>query len=562
MSASYPDTVTVAEYLFERLRQLGVDHILGVPGDFNLALLDALAEHDAPAWVGTANELGAAYAADGYARERGFGALITTYGVGELSALNGIAGSCAEQVPVLHIVGTPRTAAVQSRAPLHHTLLDGDFDHFVRAAAEVTCAQAVLAADEDPGAQIDVVLRSMLDASLPGYLAIPDDLVSLPVQAAPLAVALTPTPSPANAAGAFRAAAATLLADARDVVVLAGAGVARADAAAALRELAEAAQLPVATLIDAKGILSEDHPLSLGVYQGAITAPQTREIVERAEVLIRVGVRLSDLNSGGFTAELDGPATIELALGDAAVDGTTIPGLRLRDALGALRVVLGERTPRTPGGVPVLERDHARAAAVADDEPLTQAALWPAVAGALGDGDIVVADVGTSLTGIGAETLPRDARLIAQPVWSSIGYALPATLGVGLAAPDRRAVLLTGDGAAQMTIQELGTIARAHLHPLIVLVDNAGYTIEREIRGRHAAYNDVAPWDWGLLTHALTDASQAPLVLHARTEAELHAALATARRRPDRLVLVHAQLDPHDVPQALSAMVGALAARR
>ncbi len=137
-------TYNVGNYLLDRLAELGVNHLFGVPGDFNLQFLDDVLAHPDISWVGNANELNAGYAADGYARIRGVGALLTTYGVGELSAINATAGSYAENVPVIHIVGAPSLAAQNAHLRMHHTLGDGDFQHFVRMAAEVSAATAVL----------------------------------------------------------------------------------------------------------------------------------------------------------------------------------------------------------------------------------------------------------------------------------------------------------------------------------------------------------------------------------------------------------------------------------
>ncbi|EBW6088569.1 indolepyruvate decarboxylase, partial [Salmonella enterica subsp. enterica serovar Enteritidis] len=148
----------VADYLLDRLAQSGITHLFGVPGDYNLQFLDNVIAHNDVAWVGCANELNAAYAADGYARCKGAGALLTTFGVGELSALNGVAGSYAEHVPVLHIVGAPASGAQQRGELMHHTVGDGDFHHFVRIASELSIAYAVLT-EENACHEIDRVIR-------------------------------------------------------------------------------------------------------------------------------------------------------------------------------------------------------------------------------------------------------------------------------------------------------------------------------------------------------------------------------------------------------------------
>lgn len=152
--------ILVGQYLFRRLKQLGVDTIFGVPGgtsfpdpsitytvncvrfnassrlhsnnnniaDFELALLDLVPTENID-WIGTPNELVGAYAADGYAREKGFGAVITTFGPGELSALCGLGGAYCEYVPVLHIVGYPTIKAQASGLILHHTLGDMTYEY-------------------------------------------------------------------------------------------------------------------------------------------------------------------------------------------------------------------------------------------------------------------------------------------------------------------------------------------------------------------------------------------------------------------------------------------------
>jgi indolepyruvate decarboxylase len=111
-------TKTVIEHVLSRLHDIGVTDVFGVPGDYSFAISDAICGDRNMRWIGCCNELNAAYAADGYARIKGTAALCTTYGVGELSAINGIAGAYAEHLPVFHLVGTPNisTQAVRANA--------------------------------------------------------------------------------------------------------------------------------------------------------------------------------------------------------------------------------------------------------------------------------------------------------------------------------------------------------------------------------------------------------------------------------------------------------------
>ena len=177
------ESITVAQYLFTRLRQLGVESMHGVPGDYNLDLLDYV-EPSGLNWVGNANELNAAYAADGYARIKGLGAIITTFGVGELSAINAIAGAYAEFAPVVHIVGIPARDVQDGRLLIHHTFNDGEYRRFADMHARVTSAQACLMDPLTCAQQIDDTLSHCLLRSRPVYIQVPMDMVAAVVPAA------------------------------------------------------------------------------------------------------------------------------------------------------------------------------------------------------------------------------------------------------------------------------------------------------------------------------------------------------------------------------------------
>jgi indolepyruvate decarboxylase len=544
---------TVADYLLDRLAELDVGHVFGVPGDFTLGFLDHVDAHPAIAWVGTANELGAGYAADGYARLCGLGVVCTTFGVGELSAINAVAGAYAEHVPLLSLVGAPATATQAAGRPTHHSLGDGDFGHTMRMAAEVTVAQAALTA-ENAAAEIDRVLATMVARGQPGYLSLPIDVGEAPAQPPAGPLALEPHPSDPDALQRFAAAARALLDGAPAPVVLADILVQRAGAEDRLHALLAHGGLRYSSLLWGRQVIDESAPGFLGTYIGAASEPAVREAVEGAQRLITAGVQFTDLISGFFSQHLDEARRIDLLPHRAVVAGTTFEHVELGDALDALAAIVA------PAAAPGTPAAPAPAPAPIPDGPLTQAALWDAVGAALAPGDLVVAEQGTAFYGLGPHHLPHDALFFGQPLWASIGYTLPAILGAALAAPERRPVLLIGDGAAQLTIQELGTLLRARIPALIVVVDNDGYTVERAIHGRDKAYNDIAPWHWTQLPAALGAGDEDAVAVRVQTTGELVGALAAARQKRDRLTLIAAVTDPLDVPPLLVAVAQAAAA--
>jgi alpha-keto-acid decarboxylase len=552
---SSPTAYTVVDHLLDRVSALGVERIFGVPGDFTLAMLDRVEEHPDLEWVGCAGELGAAYAADGYARIRGLGVVCTTFGVGELSAINGIAGAYAEQVPVIHVVGAPATAVQQAGLATHHTLGDGDFRHFQRMSAEVTCVQASLTL-ENAAAEIDHVIREVLERRLPGYLVIPADVALAEVEPAAEPLHRHADATSPRALEHFRAAARPLVLAARWPAVLADILVERFAATDALRALV-AGGVPHATLLWGRRVVDESAPGFAGIYAGAASAPGVREAIEEADLLIRAGVRFTDLTSGFFSQHL--PAgTIRVDGTAASIDGIAYGPISMPSALAVLRELLEERDTAPIASAPAAPAPAAPAPATPEptSAPLGQRALWDGVAGWLADGDLVVADQGTAFYGVGAHRLPHGVLFIGQPLWASIGYTLPAVLGAALAAPQRRPVLLIGDGAAQLTIGELGTLARAGVPAIVVLVDNAGYTVERAIHGPTAGYNDIAPWDWPALARALG----ATTAVEATTARELRDALDVARRGARGLRVIVARVPRDDVPPLLEEIAEAAAA--
>jgi TPP-dependent 2-oxoacid decarboxylase len=543
---------TVGDYLLDRLAELGVSEIFGVPGDYNLEFLDHIVAHPTIRWVGSSNELNAGYAADGYGRLRGMSAVVTTFGVGELSAANAIAGSYAEQVPVVHIVGGPSKDAQGTRRALHHSLGDGDFEHFFRISREITCAQANLM-PATARREIDRVLSEVREQKRPGYILLSTDVARFPTEppGAPMP-RYTGGTSP-RALALFIEAATELIGDNR-LTVLADLLVHRLQVVKELEALLAADVVPYATLMWGKSLLDESSPHYLGIYAGSASAPAVRAAIEDAPALVTAGVVFTDMVSGFFSQHIDPARTIDLGQYQSSVAGRVFAPLEVGAALDALAQILVRRgitsPPVSPPPAEPLPPPPAREA------PLTQQMLWDRLCVALTPGNVVLADQGTSFYGMADHRLPHGVTFIGQPLWGSIGYTLPAAVGAAVAHPDRRTVLLIGDGAAQLTVQELGTFSREGLSPVIVVVNNDGYTVERAIHGETAPYNDIVSWKWTDIPHALGVTNH--LVVRAANYGELDDAFTAAARHQDRMVFVEVVLPRLEIPRLLGQLVGSM----
>ncbi|WP_395666073.1 alpha-keto acid decarboxylase family protein [Methylocella sp.] len=486
--------LTVVQHVLKRLADVGVVDVFGVPGDFAFPVNDAVCADPRLRWIGCANELNAAYAAEGYARVKGLGALCTTYGVGELSALAGVAGAYAERLPLFHLVGMPRMAAQRARAIVHHTLGDGEYDLFRRMSEPISCAQAVMT-PQNAAFETERLIAAARHHRRPVYMAFPADLAALPVvaDAAPVEAPRSDPQALARAVASIEAA----LGRVGCACVLPGLLVARLGLNAALQAFIDASGLPFATMFHDKTVLDERQDGYVGMYDGALMNEEVRAFVESRELILTVGTLMTDFNTGAFTARLDPSRVIALDHHEVAVAGRTIHSVEMRDLLPALATALGrrdwDRIPPAPRPAPE----------GSGDDPITAGALYPRWERFFRENDVVVAETGTASMGLGFARMPRGANFYNQALWGAIGWATPAALGMAVAAPARRVILITGEGSHQVSVQELGQFARLGLRPIIFVLNNDGYLIERLLcKDPEIAYNDVARWRYAELPRA------------------------------------------------------------
>jgi len=537
--------MTIGDFLLRRLHELGINHLFGVPGDYNLAFLEQVETHDELQFIGNCNELNAAYAADGYARMQGFGCLLTTYGVGDLSALNGVAGAYAERVPVVLISGAPPLQAMLDRALLHHTLMDGNYDNVMVAVSQFTVAQARITV-ENAAAEIDRVLLACFRERRPVYLQLPSDLVGLQIEVPDTALALRESRSDPRQLSELLQRLQRRLARATDPVVLVDIDVARFGVITQVQALIDALRLPFASMLPAKAVLDENHPLFLGAYVGAGSAPAVRAAVEHSDCIISLGACFSDVSTGLFSQQLKPGALIQLHPYRAQLDGLHFNAVTLGQVLDGLIDTPLERTGVvTPAAAPSLAPQWAAQA----DRPLSQGRFWTRMGSFIRAGDVVIAENGTSSAGLGGLRMPPAVTYISQPLWGAIGYTLPALLGTQLAQPSRRHVLFIGDGSLQMTVQELSSLMRLNLKPIIFLINNDGYTIERLILGENASYNDINPWRYAQLPDVL-DTRERSRCHTVHTEAQLDEVL-RQQDSQNELLFIEVVMERMDAPESL-----------
>jgi len=535
MSSSHGRRMTIGNFLLRRLKEAGVRHLFGVPGDYNLELLQQLQDASALKWIGTCSELNASYAADGYARLNGLAALLVTNGVGALSAINGVGGSYSEHVPVVCIAGSIPLRSIDRGLGMHHTMADGTYDHFLDAYAHVTVAHARLT-PRNAATEIDRLILTAWREKLPVYMELPSDIACLDIEVPAAPLTLDYPPSDEERLHSCITAIASRLSAAKSPAILADADADRFGVAPELMELAEKIQLPIAVINAAKAVIDETFPHYLGIYNGKASEPQVREAIETSDCLLAIGYRPIEVTTGDFTASLP-PNTIHARGHSIDVGDDNYQAVTLKEVL---RGVIDAVPPvRRRASIHVAAAETAgRAAASAK---LTQAEYWQAIQNYLRPGDVLYVDNGTSFVLLGLK-LPPDCTFIGSVNWGSIGYSVGALLGAMTAAPNRRHLLFVGDGSFQVSAQELSTILRHDHKPVIFLINNGGYTIERGYLGKTEAYNDIANWSYADLPKVFRrDTSARSFVV--KTVGDLQNALSASN---DTMIFAESIMDPYD----------------
>src|SRR5262245_27094745 len=535
MSSGPSLRMKIGDFLLRRLKEAGVRHLFGVPGDYNLELLQQLQDTGTLKWIGTCSELNASYAADGYARLNGLGALLVTNGVGPLAAINGVGGSYSEHVPVVCIAGSIPLRSIDRGLWMHHTMADGSYDHFLNAYAHVTAAHARLT-PRNAATEIDRLILTAWREKLPVYMELPSDIAYLDIEvpAGPLVLA-EPPGDPERLRSCIAAMPGRLTA-ATSPAILVDADADRFGVAAELMELADKMKTPVAVINTAKAAVDETFPHYLGVYNGKAGEPQVREAIETSDCLLAIGYRPLEVTTGDFTASLP-TDTIHARGHSVDVGKDNYQAVTLKEVLkGVIDAVPQVRT-RAPRHVAAT----VAAAHVDGSAKLTQAAYWQAIQGYLREGDVLFVDNGTSYALFGLK-FPSKCKFVGSVNWGSIGYSVGALLGALTAAPDRRHLLFVGDGSFQVTAQELSTILRHDHKPVIFLINNGGYTIERGYLGKTEPYNDIANWAYADLPKVFRrDTSAQSFVI--KTSRDLHKALSAPN---DTLIFVESIVDRYD----------------
>jgi len=543
---------TVIQYVLGRLKELGVTDVFGIPGDFAYPLCDAICDDPEIKWIGCANEVNASYAADGYARRKGVGALVSTYGAGEAYLFGGLAGAHSDSLKVVSMTGAAGWFERDGRK-LHHQISDQPpnydlFPEMVKALTAGGDGVAVITPDNCVY-ETERLIAAMLYHSKPINLAFPRDVPHQPVvmPEGELDIRLANPQSNADALDAVVREIVHRVSNAKRACIVPGLAIRRHGAEAEALALIEASGLPFFVGFSDMGVLPQSHPQYGGVYAGGwvgLAQPEITEFVESCDCLLGLGPVNHEFNNAFHTMKYDFKSTINVMPHQTRIGMATYENVEMKDVLAALAkaITKSENAPK-----PAVKPSYYGKPTGAESDTITYTPLYERVQAFTRPDDVLVADTAlASFMAYGRMQFPSGGVLEGQSAWGAIGWGTGAMLGMCAADATRRCVIIAGEGGHQMTACELGTYYRYGLKPVFLLVNNRGYLGERATnRYPDEEYNDVTDWNFADLPAAM--GCKDWYTAKVTTLGELDAALAEAEQANSG-VYIEIMVDPYAMP--------------
>jgi len=553
-------TMSVANYLAQRLLQLGIEHVFTIPGDYCAPFLDAMDALPGLERVPNINELGCGYAADGYARFRGAGAACVQYGVGTFSLLNCVAGSHTEFVPVAIMSSSPgassRLLEVHQNILFHHSTgnLAADRNVF----EQVTVASVIITDPIAAPGEIDRALTLMITHRRPVYIEVIASVWSEKCPAPEGKLLAVPAFSNAKYLRQAVDAVHDRIARSERPVFFLGVEIQRFGLQALAQKIVEVTGIPFTTTSLGKTVLDEAQPLFAGTYAGPASTPETNRLMLESDCVIALGTIITDdylqLMATSFAK------MVRVSQGETRVGLTYFPDVALEDFLPSLIAAFHHQP---------LEQHHAASVKHAErpvrtvepEMPLTYELFYETLCSfllgsPLLNESVLVLGESTSLYVFGnVFGLPQNS-FVSQAVWGSLGHETGCALGVGLGS-GKRPLVIAGDGGFMMVCQELSSLVRAKSNAVVFVMSNHGYAIEQafvnlaafEPGGEFAPYDELPTWDYAALATAFGARG-----VRLTTQAELLAFLDQLESPTDLPTLVEVVVPAHDLPPQLKRL--------
>ena len=537
-------TDTIGNYLLDRLHELGVEHIFGLPGDYVLGFDKLIEDHKKIKFINTTRENTAGYLADAYGRIRGMGVACITYGVG-INIVNALAQAYVESSPLVVISGAAGISEFKKNPILHHLINKSSTSYGDTTQLEIfkniTIAQAVLNDPSTALSEIERVLTECLQHKKPVYIELPRDMVNTPIELNYDGPSNTSTNHYHELVEALNEVT-SILKEAKNPIIWAGHLIHRFGLATPLLQFAETYHIPIVSTLLGKTVVDETHPLYLGVYQGGMSKNEIRNFVESCDCALILGAILDDVTTGIFTEHIGQKQKIIANQYDLTIGHHQYAHINIIDFIEGLTCLNFKK--HFDVDIPKLQMEVFSAQ---PNKKLTTLRTFECLQKHISSDHLIVTDMGDCLLGCIDLTFPQNS-FISNAYYASIGFGTPAAIGAQIAAPHKRVIGIVGDGAFQVTGMELSTALRYHLDPIIIILNNHGYGTERPLLD--GEFNDIVDWNYSEIPKILGGGTGVKV----NTEEELESALTKAMSNRGNFSIIEVELEKMDFSPALKRL--------
>lgn len=559
---------TVADYLIECLKNYGVSHIFGVPGDYILDFFNKLVHTNGIDVVNTCDEQGAALAADAYARIKGIGVVCITYSVGGLKIVNAVAQAFSEKSPLVVISGAPGINERQGNRFLPHHKVQ-NFDTQQKIFEHITIDSALIQDPFSATSVIDRVLSSAISYKLPVYLELPRDIEALRIVKTDTHDFVSNSFSTTYRSSVLGqkifnetdneelkealSESLVMIKSSKKPVIIAGVELHRFGLQDKLLQLVEKTKIPVVSTLLSKSVVSESNTHYLGVYSGNLSKEHVQRYVESSDCVIMIGVFLTNVTFGITDNPIDKSRCIYIANDNLSIKFHNYKNIRFEDFLDGLIKNTENTNFQNSDIYSDNGRHHFSPSNIVintsnSSTKITVKRLFEILDTSLSENNIVIADVGDSLFGSIDLTSPNSTSFLSPAYYLSMGFAVPASIGAQLANPNLRPIVLVGDGAFQMTGMEVSTIAKLNLNPIIIILNNKGYRTERAFLD--GPFNDLQMWNYSKIPSIVGKGNGFVV----ETEEQFTHFLSVAKNTTNDFCLLDVHLDSSDASSALKRL--------
>jgi indolepyruvate decarboxylase len=311
--------------------------------------------------------------------------------------------------------------------------------------------------------------------------------------------------------------------------------------------------IPAAATILSKSVISELHPLYIGIYAGALGQDAVRRYVESSDCLVILGAMMTDIDLGIFTAKIDPKKTINVSSEGISIRYHRYDSILIHDFIKALnRARIHPRQGKNKNNLHYASSlPHIPSPTIG--KRITVKYVFERLNSFLTGDMIVLADVGDALFAGTDLFIAGDTEFLSPAYYASLGFAVPASLGAKFARPDLRSIVIVGDGAFQMTGMELSTAIRYNVNPIVIVLNNSGYLTERLLID--GQFNNLQRWQYNNIPMVL-GGGRGYLV---NTEDQFDDALESAKAYVEEFSIIDVRLDQSDKSPALQRLAEALA---